>query len=624
MKNRTFAKLISLVLALLMVATVFVACNKGETPAGSEETTPSAQNGGDENKAPENAYTAETEGAVDLSEYTIIFPNVFDGDGTKATTTFENYLKNYCGVTKMAKKKDSTVKDKGGKEILIGLTDRQESKDVYAGLKTKDWSVSVKGNKIVIAAGSETSLVSATNWIVENALQKNNNYAKIGEGYSYKYEYAASDIKVGDKTYTNVSVAYLSKDNSGFVDAGLLLADNLTLTAGVNTTFGNYASIKGFKIVVCSAYIANSMGLLPSGLTVGAGQYAITQKGDDIMIIADDGIGAEAGAQKIIKAILAADKKAVDLKTLCTTGAVAYDYKADALDLTVGAEYRIMSYNVERVELGGNYRYDKMVNAVKFYNPDVVGFQEYCVDYTANATPKLVEAGYTLVNPIPEKMSADETCADKYDINNNYTPIAYKTAKFELVASGAKRVITSTSWTPSAEEEAAGITKNENFSQGTYGWPGYTITWAVLKDKTTGDTFAVTSLHNKTGQTDFDIKVKTKNIKEIIMPLVDKIATDNNCPVFMVGDYNSRPTDRDLDTLIKDTTYKNAKDLAVRSYSRGGSHGSKGLLDLKADSQSIDHIFVKGTATVIRHRYCLSQVTSEAADHRPVVVDVAV
>ena len=107
------------------------------------------------------------------------------------------------------------------------------------------------------------------------------------------------------------------------------------------------------------------------------------------------------------------------------------------------------------------------------------------------------------------------------------------------------------------------------------------------------------------------------------MPLVDKIAADHNCPVFMVGDYNSRPGDGDLKELVKDNTYKNAKDVAVRSYSQGGSSGSKGLLTLSG-SESIDNIFVKGTATVVRHRYCLSQVTSEAADHRPVVVDVAV
>ena len=622
MKNRTFAKLISLVLALLMVATVFVACNKEpENPEGSDAT--SAQNGENENKAPENAYTADTEGAVDLSAYTIIRPSDLDGDGTKAVATFVNYLKEYCGV-EVASKKDNTVKNKDGKEIVIGLTDRQESKDVYAGLKTKDWSVSVKGNKIVVAAGSESSLVNATNWIVENALQKNNNYAKIGEGYSYKHEYAVSDIKVGDKVYTDIAVAYLTKDNVGFVDAGLLLADNLSMIAGVNTTVGNYASVNGFKIIVCGQFVANAMGIIPQGLTVGAGQYAIAQKGDDLMIIADDGIGAEAAAQKIIKAILGANKQAVDLKTLCTTGAVAYDYAADALDVTYGAEYRIMSYNIERVELAGNNRYDKMVNAVKFYNPDVVGFQEYCTEYVANANPKLVAAGYTMVNPTPEKMSTDETCADRYDINNNYTPIAYKTAKFDLVASGAKRIITSSSWTASQEEKDAGITQNENFPQGTYGWPGYTITWAVLKDKTTGDTFAVTSLHNKTGQTDFDIKVKTKNVKDVVMPLVDKIATDNNCPVFMVGDYNSRPSDGDLSELVKDTTYKNAKDIAVRSYSRGGSSGSKGLLTLRSGGESIDNIFVKGTATVVRHRYCLSQVTSEAADHRPVVIDVAV
>ena len=92
----------------------------------------------------------------------------------------------------------------------------------------------------------------------------------------------------------------------------------------------------------------------------------------------------------------------------------------------------------------------------------------------------------------------------------------------------------------------------------------------------------------------------------------------------MVGDYNSKPSNGDLTELVKDNTYKNTKDVAIRGYSQGGSSGSKGLLTLKSGSESIDNIFVKGTATVVRHRYCLSQLTSEAADHRPVVIDVAI
>ncbi len=629
MKNRTFAKLISLMLALLMVVTVFAACDKGddsETP--ESETTTSNQNSGNENDAPANAYTADTEGAVDLSEYAIIRPADIDGDGTKAVATFANYLKEYCGVD-IVNKKDNTVANKSGKEILIGLTDRQESIDAYKNLKSKDWSVTVTDTKIVLAAGSEASLVNATNWIVENALQKNNKYAKIGTGTSYKHEYLASDIKVGDKVYTDVTVTFLSKDNVGFVDAAILLADNLALTAGIKTTVANNsATVKGLKITMASAYVANAMGLVPTGVTVAAGQYAISKVGDNIMILADDGIGAEVAAQKIIKAVIGADKKAVDLATLCTESGVAYDYAADALDVTYGAEYRIMSYNIERTQYSGTGRYDGAVNAVKFYNPDVVGFQEFCVDYTANVAPKLVEAGYTMVTPEPEKYSEeDNVCAtgDRYSMTNNYTPIAFKTAKFELVASGAKRIIPCRPHEETGEEGNKTIVY-ENTAQPSYGWPEYTITWAVLKDKTTGDTFAVTSLHNLTGREAENIEAKTKCISEIVMPLIAKIAADNKCPVFMTGDYNSTASNDDIaKTLLGgEKTIVNSNDEAVRGYAEGSSHADKGTLTFNANGSAIDHIFMTGEATVVRHRYGLSQVTSDASDHRPVMIDVVI
>jgi mRNA deadenylase 3'-5' endonuclease subunit Ccr4 len=64
-----------------------------------------------------------------------------------------------------------------------------------------------------------------------------------------------------------------------------------------------------------------------------------------------------------------------------------------------------MTYNVLRYDTSlnttanpnksTNDRYDEAYNTVLFYNPDVVGFQEYCVNYHANMRPELEKNGYT-------------------------------------------------------------------------------------------------------------------------------------------------------------------------------------------------------------------------------------
>jgi endonuclease/exonuclease/phosphatase family metal-dependent hydrolase len=212
-------------------------------------------------------------------------------------------------------------------------------------------------------------------------------------------------------------------------------------------------------------------------------------------------------------------------------------------------------------------------------------------------------------------------------MTNNYTPIAFKTAKFDLVASGAQRIIPCRPHEEVTNEETQETTViYENTVQTKYGWPGYTITWAVLKDKTTGDTFAVTSLHNSTSSDTEGIEAKAKCFKEIVMPLVEKIAADNKCPVFMTGDYNSPVTTADIaDTLLGgERKIVNSMDKAVRGHAEGSSHGPKGVLTVNTKGKAIDHIFMTGEATVVRHRYGLSQVTSDASDHRPVMIDVVI
>lgn len=607
-------KILSAILIISTLCAVFAGCVKedGDTAESSNVSgSTAAITEPPTTEPPEEEYV---EGGIDLSEYCIVRAKDASSETRNAIMIFKNFLSVYCGVEVSVKTDD---KAETSKEILFGLTNRSESETVYTDLDANDWSISLDGEKIVLAAGSKRDIVNTTNYLVENCLRKNSRYVVLGDTPILSDTLpSTSSVALtldGNKlNYLRVALLYKNgayTDNVGFTEAALLLADNVRMECEITTEVTAYAENSTFtQILIASA--ENGSDHLPSGISVGSMQYALCRKGNNIIIVANDAMGAEMGAQEVIRAIRGASDT-LELNTLCKNSAVTYTYGQN-LDLESEGEYRIMTYNIERVELNKAERSDLLLNNIQFYNPDVVGFQEFCTDLKQTFGLKLKNSGYTMVEPVPELYdSSDTSCASRYSLYNNYTPIAYKTAKFELLESGAKRIIPART--------------SGNSIQGSYGWPGYTCTWAVLKDRTTGEVFAVTSLHNKTGGGTTDQEKKVVSLG-IVKGIIDKIVKNHSCPVFMVGDYNSRETYTDYKSFVK--TSNNIFDsryVAERGYSVGGSHDSSGnVVCSGTTANAIDHILVTGNARVLRHRYGHSINVAKASDHKPVFIDVIV
>ncbi len=401
------------------------------------------------------------------------------------------------------------------------------------------------------------------------------------------------------ETVPQLSVCNLPGDNAGFIDAAALLADRIMRKSTVTPTIGKFDANASFQIVITDAEKGNSY--LPEGITVDAMQYAICRNGNSIFVIAHDEMGAELGAQSITDAMQGTNS--VELNDLCTQ-AVTYTYGQN-LKLESEAEYRIMTYNIERTELGGDGRQEYALNCIQFYNPDVVGFQEYCTDYTAKLTPKLKENGYSMVAEEVVTTEGQAPGADRYSMTNNYTPIAYKTERFDLLDSGWERIVPA------------------NYNN--YGWTGYSITWAVLKDKATGDIFAVTSHHNLASSNEDAVDTRTQALVKVVNLVRNTIIANYNCPVFCVGDYNTKETNGDYRAMLSQPEFSDARYVAELGYSVGNSHGSKGKVICSGSTEeTIDHILVVGDTRVLRHRFGHSTTAVLASDHKPVFVDVII
>ncbi len=107
---------------------------------------------------------------------------------------------------------------------------------------------------------------------------------------------------------------------------------------------------------------------------------------------------------------------------------------------------------------------------------------------------------------------------------------------------------------------------------------------------------------------------------------MDNIVSTHHCPVFMVGDYNSRENMEDIKSFVtKTNNIYDSRYVSERGYSIGHSHDSSGQVACSGTTKNaIDHIFVTGNAKVLRHRYGMDAKVFEASDHKPTFVDVVI
>ena len=149
-----FIKILSLILALVFVMGSLAAC---QTPEDPSESTPS------ETPAETPAETEPPKEPLTLSaEYVVVRPDPCSEDVKTAAISIKEALAAATGA-------NVTIKDDfllpgtqpGQYEILVGLTNREESETVHGRLKYRDYSVSIEGNKLVVAAFSDEAILAA-------------------------------------------------------------------------------------------------------------------------------------------------------------------------------------------------------------------------------------------------------------------------------------------------------------------------------------------------------------------------------------------------------------------------------------------------------------------------------
>jgi len=167
MMKRYCIKGLSLILCaamLLSFAVIFTSCNKQKVENDAKKMTVIAKDG-------ESSYTIIREekiGKVVLASVQKLYKAFVDDCGCNIRMT-----------TDFVRTEDDI--DPDAYEILVGNTNRPETKEVLESLEPNSWAVVDKGYKIVICASNDALLSIAVDWFIDNCINAEDKTAKIEE-----------------------------------------------------------------------------------------------------------------------------------------------------------------------------------------------------------------------------------------------------------------------------------------------------------------------------------------------------------------------------------------------------------------------------------------------------------
>lgn len=238
-----------------------------------------------------------------------------------------------------------------------------------------------------------------------------------------------------------------------------------------------------------------------------------------------------------------------------------------------------------------NYRKDRVANAIRFYDADIVGTQEVLHNQMEDLRQRL--PGYESIGVGREDgKEAGE-----------YSALWYRADRFTAKESGWF-------WLSETPEVA-----------GSKGWDGACeriATWAKLQDKLTGKELFVMNTHlDHVG-----VAARREGVK-LVLDKIQELGGD--LPVILTGDFNAEP-ESDVIKQVTDTAdpehLTDARTVADLVYGPNWTFHDFGSIPYE-HRERIDYIFVKNGLEVLKYGI-LTETEGDAylSDHAPVLVSV--
>ena len=559
MKKRLFTSF----LALLLILCTLISCT--QNPNEGENTT----------ESPETEAPVETILSADLEKYVLIRPEKISDDLGAVIIEFKQKLEKKTGLEGI-KYKDDFYREGATSEslkinefeILVGRTNRPETAEFLAGIRYDDYGYTVINKKIVIAGHTDKNTHRAVNKFISEVLEgeKTDGVFMECKASVVNGEYATENMTVGGLPVNGIKVVYPSANNL----SEKTFAENIAVA--LSEISGYYVptlSDKGLEVTDSDNLImigdSTRIKRITHPTDLGASEVYFATNANTILVTGGGALGIYSAANEFVSRISKSDGKALSLK-------------AEEKFTVTNATTRVMSFNVW-VSSKTNERTNRVLKMITNYMPDSFGVQEASPAWMTSLRSGL--SAYAYVGGGRDGGSSGE-----------HSAIFYLKDKYTVIESGTKWL----SATPNS------VSKFEESSLNRI------VTYAVLKDKTTGKTYVHINTH-------FDHKSSEAREKQAEV-FLDVAKQFEGYPIVMTGDFNCQPGSEPYKKIIA-AGYVNSSEVATEKHGSATFHGNG------SSSSIIDFCFLTpGKMAAINYRVCDEKIDGEyVSDHHPVFVD---
>ena len=316
-------RLLALLLCLMTLFSV-VACsgaNDNGAESGNAGTALPSQ-------VPEN-YVSLAEQEVAL--YRIVYEKGLASSVTQKITNNLATLKTKIGVDMQSIDDEALPAPDGMPEILIGETNREESKIATAKLRSGEYKIEYnkETKNVVIAGGSISALATAIDTFFKNNLDANKRYLSIPNNYKKEkfLDFPIQSVLINDVPIQEYVIVYPKGADIVTKYAAQNLVDYLDTNMGVKLTMNDDSKAeKPYEILIGKTKRTESN----VSTTLKDGQYVLMQK-DDKIVMQGNGIyvGAAVGAFVSKYLPINGNKKQIEIDDLPSSSA-AQTYKFPA------------------------------------------------------------------------------------------------------------------------------------------------------------------------------------------------------------------------------------------------------------------------------------------------------
>jgi len=573
MKTKAYVSL--LVCFLLILPLCLTACNK-TPPTDNADTT-----------LADTTETTMIESTIKITDdYVIIRPDndsqVLISSIQKVSSAFNEKCGYNLTLTTDWLKPGTTASEK---EILLGLTNREESIEAAEDLKPNDFIIKVSGQKIIIVGGSDEATEKATDYFCENYIKEETKLNKT-ELYKYSVSYPVKNISLDGVDISNYQIVYSLSEQDIYNDAAQKINERLLTLCGITLNIVNTSAEQTSYEILLGNTNRSESNILTISKKI---EYGTGIKGAKVVMSAGCVYAANEAVNDLLDNYLNESLNgdiAINLRDYSLISEVAY-----MTDLT------LMSNNV-LADSTAKDRTDLLYDTYMNYSPDIIGLQECSSTHYTNIVAKLIIAGY----------KATCTTIDNKDNAMSYTPILYSGDKYTLVDKGC-------------------FLYDQRYMETNT----KTLSYAVFIDNDTRQKFAVINTHFAIITSSYPASVGTnsvegaawrednaRQVKETYLSILQK---HGDIPVFAMGDFNCTSSSTAYSSLTE--TLDDTQDMAIIYNTDGtGSWHNVGVLPT-VGGDPIDHIFVsEDDVEVYTYEIPLDQDVLNSTDHCPVIIEI--